>query len=141
MSALEDVIENEIKEAYNKGLEDAWELANKLNNMVMQDIINIYGFCLGRDEVFVVMTPQEALAKLEAYEKEQAEIKVGDVVINEDAGTKGVVAKVRGEIIYVLFRDGSAGKHEKTDFKKTGKHIAIQKILDELKEGLEWHLY
>lgn len=133
MSALEDVIENEIKEAYDKGLNDAWELANKLNNMVVQDIMDIYGFCLDRDEVFEVMTPQEALSKLEAYEKEQALIKIGDVVKHCSVDSVGVVVKMHcNDRCYVLFRDGSGGIHKISEFEKTGKHIDIQKILEQI---------
>ena len=73
-------------EAYNKGLEDAWECVKKLTvNDYLKDgydsdeLLKIFG----TDNIFCILknyTPQEALAKLEAYEKEQAEIKVGDVV-------------------------------------------------------------
>lgn len=130
-------------EAYNKGLEDGrnevWELANKLNNMTMQDIINIYGFCLCRDEVFEAITPQEALEKLEAYEKKQEKarqkIMVGDIVALED-GIKGVVMDEDGVDNVVIFTENGCIEAwmNKKYITKTGKHIDIQSVLEQIKE-------
>lgn len=74
-------------EAYNKGLEDAWELARKIcgatngqfDNYDTKELGAIFGKC-GGSYIINENTYQEALAKIEAYEKEQAKIKVGDVV-------------------------------------------------------------
>ena len=82
------------------------------------------------------MTPIEAMAKLEAYEKEQNEIKVGDVVIS-DAGHKALVVgfdKGNKDGIFVMRNDGVTGLRVKQSYTKTGKHIDIQSVLEQIKE-------
>ena len=73
----------EVKKAYDKGLQDAWELARKINDMPnskMQEIFDISEDVIEVEwELFNNFTPQQALAKIEAYEKSQ-QIQVGDVV-------------------------------------------------------------
>ena len=70
--------------------------------------------------------------RFEAYENE---IKVGDVV--ETMDIKGIVTELKKLEICVVCSDGSSGYWLKNEVTKTGKHIDIQKILDELKEGTE----
>jgi hypothetical protein len=142
MSELEK-LENEIKkelleyaikeEAYNKGLNDAWELISKVFSLNRTERKKAFG-CEEIRTVVDCFDVKEVLNMLEAYEKEQAEIKVGDVVVGISDDTKGVVAKVNEDTIYILFRDGSAGEHKKEKNKKTGKHIDISKILEQIGE-------
>lgn len=126
-------------EAYNKGLEDAWELAKKIvvdcKDMTGKEFQDIFGYYLC--EVFVNYTPQEALAKLEAYEKAQVEIKVGDVLKARLNGMKCVVSSDKGCNGFVLtFPDGSGATEDltfiKQNYKKTGKHIDIQSVLEQI---------
>lgn len=121
---------------YNKGLNDAWELAKKISKMDMFDecfeIENVFGECTCIDFVLAKYTPQEALAKLKAYE-EQSKIEVGDIVVippNEIA----VVTKEKEKDVYVCFSDGSSGYFKKNAFKKTGKHIDIKSFLEQIGE-------
>ena len=128
-------------EAYNKGLEDAWELAKKLWHNDAEKNDGIYGIGYFID-IANEYTPQEALAKLEAYEKkEQAKIKVGDVVTDKEHEVEILVT-----IIYTTHFDGikvnadnECGKFGATysgmcirDFEKTGKHIDIQSVLQQI---------
>lgn len=135
----EDTLEMERMKALNEGRNEVRELANKLNNMAMQDIINIYGFCLGRDKVFEAITPQEALVKFEEYEKEQAEIKVGDEIIVDGTTLKGYVIDkhIEYEDCYVVlitnYKNLYSAIYNKNVIKKTGKHIDIQSILQQIK--------
>ena len=72
-------INKDDSEAYNKGLEDAWKLAQKLwlptgySGLEHTEVMKVFGcdYCL----IAKKYTPQEALVKLEVYEKEQEEIK------------------------------------------------------------------
>lgn len=119
-------------EAYNKGLEDAWKLANKLwhNNNISNKRIFGYEFFV---EVASNLTVQEALAKLEAYEKEQEMIKVGDVVTIESMGGKGVVTSTgANDGLYILRDTGGWIYLDKFSVKKTGKHIDISSILEQI---------
>lgn len=119
---------DEVDESYNKGLNDAWELAKKIilpshmGGYTMDEFKNIFGkntyISALRD-----FTPQEALAKAKAYE-ECNEIKKGDVVRLKGCCIESIVTRVSGDIIYQLFRDGSCGSTSaKEDYKKTGEHF------------------
>ena len=124
------------EEAYNKGLEDAWEFVRKtitaVNPQEAYKLLDFFGVANYRD-IYKEYTPQEALAKLEAYEKEHAEnIKVGDVVKSKYGECIGVVVKIYGNGCYVLFDDGSAGSQRIDGFEKTGKHIDIQSVLEQI---------
>ena len=123
-------------EAYNKGLNDAWELAKKLWHNDVRTNDDIYGI-----EYFIDIandyTPQEALAKLEVYEKEQNEIKVGDVVCaNNYPNYEFVVCYIHiSEIGGYATYGGITEKgtwFANDDVKKTGKHIDIQSILQQI---------
>lgn len=79
-------------------------------------------------------TPQEAKAKIEAWESKQ--IRVGDVVLGS-IDEEAIVAKTKEETMYLIFADGSCGEHRKENFKKTSKHIDIQSVLEQIGEE-EW---
>ena len=142
----EDTLEMERMKALNEGRNEVWELAKKIavepeiggyDGMQLHDI---FGFS-DMDGVFTSYSPQEALAKLEAYEKEQNEIKVGDVVEstttgkefliiteeNDDSDYEFGVIDLEGMIIDRICNDTRY-------FKKTGKHIDIQSLLEQIKE-------
>lgn len=137
-------------EVYNKGLEDGrnevWELANKLfgytsdTKISNEDLKKIFGSACEMD-ILRNFTPQEALEKLEAYEKEQ-NIKVGDVVKNGNDETEFVVIATSEETINGQPILRPIGKTlikgvifaSNTDLKKTGKHIDIQSLLEQIKE-------
>lgn len=139
MSELEK-LENEIKkglleyaikeEAYNKGLNDTWELISKVFSLNRTERKKAFG-CEEIRTVVDCFNVKEALAKLEAYEKEQAEIKVGDVV--EVNGCKFLVTTVANDHINLIDSNGITTWTTST-CKKTGKHIDIQKILEQIEE-------
>ena len=112
---------------YNKGLEDAWELAKKIvespsnGGYTTNELVKIFGIVDG--PVFDAYTPQEALAKVKEYE-ERNEIKVGDVVKLKIGGEESIVTRVvDGCSVYRLFRDGSCVYTDKKVLEKTGKHF------------------
>lgn len=118
---------------YTQGIADAWELADKLNNMPLTDIIELFGIDIAREEVFKEISPEEALAKIEAYEKEK-EIKVGDIVTIESVKGMAVVTNVGEGSVNVMWDDGIAGNCETYRLKKTGKHIDIESLLRQIGE-------
>lgn len=136
------VVEDVREEAYNRGLQDAWELANRLfgyscdTKLTNEDLKKIFGSACEMD-ILRNFTPQEALAKLEAYEKEQNEIKVGDVVnIFPRAGGEytGAVIMVKKDMcIDVIYSDGITARNVPPElYNKTDKHIDIQNILQQI---------
>lgn len=70
---------------YAQGLADAWDLAKKIRvqpsngGIPKSELEEIFGTTF-IDTIFKNNTYAEALAKIEAYEKEKSEIKVGDEV-------------------------------------------------------------
>lgn len=52
---------------YDKGLEDAWECARKINNMTMEECEEVFGEYRYFATVVENFTATEALAKLEGY--------------------------------------------------------------------------
>jgi hypothetical protein len=125
---------DELKQAeYNRGLADAWELAKKILNMKMDVAVEVFD----STRLFDVMdkfNPEEALAKIEAYEKEKSEIKVGDVVEDEE-GTKALVIDEGLEnTCFVFTENGCVEDWYKVDLKKTDKKISIGDLLRQIGE-------
>ena len=130
-------------DAYNKGLEDAWELARKMLRMCDADLLDIFTECYASVctalQAIQKYTVHEALAKLQAYEqkhKEDADFCVGDEVQSE-FGDNCIVTKssvgVDKKQMYVMFGDGSTGEREKVYFHRTGKHYDIAALLKKMK--------
>lgn len=116
--------------AYNKGLEDAWELAKKivlpdhLGGYTVDELKDIFGKNTFAS-LMNTFSPQEALAKVKAYE-EHNEIKVGDVVRSKGCNVEGIITKISEIKIYRLFKDGSCDSIStkvKEDLEKTGRHF------------------
>lgn len=115
---------------YNQGMNDAWELARKIGGMTRQAWHEIFKI---EDAYFADIlddnTPQQALAKIEAYEESKA-IKVGDVVSNPNFG-EGVILEIRENGQYNLFANGQVRLGwDGYALKKTGKHIDIESLLE-----------
>ena len=126
---------------YEMGLFDAWELAKKILYGNNEQLIEIFGLYVKPEffdlthkrEIINTHTPEEALAKIEAYEKEK-EIKVGDVVEDEE-GTKALVIDKGTENTYFVFTEnGCVEDWYKVDLKKTGKKISIGDLLRQIGE-------
>lgn len=145
MSNVETIPQEEVmKSAYEQGLNDAWELAKKV--VRSPKLVENAQIFLGKNIVgiereslliqFFELTPQEALAKLKAYEEAQ-NIKRGDVVkcIYKEMHSYGVYL---GEdetdywIIEPSYDVPQSISKEKYKLKKTGKHINIQQILEQI---------
>jgi hypothetical protein len=126
-----------VSKNYEQGLADAWELAKKIGaeidcgGLSNYEVFTMFGtHCTS--EVFGKLTYEEALAKIEAYEKEK-EIKVGDEV--RCGNVYGVVTYSKNGYASVMWKDGSIGDEcECKDLTKTGKHIDIESLLRQIGE-------
>jgi hypothetical protein len=127
---LKDDVLHPADDDYNKGLNDAWELAKKMalptdkGGYTASELAYIFGG-VNYEVIFKVFTPQEALAKVKEYE-ERNEIKVGDVVKLKGSCIEGIVTRITETNIYRLFRDGSSTKEAYgvvEGFVKTGEHF------------------
>lgn len=109
--------------------EEAWEIAKNLfadySNIELDEIFG-KGWSFSK---LMELTPQQAKAKIEAWEAEK-EIKVGDEV--DICGDKGIVTSfgTDGDRIHVLYLDGIVNSYRRDkDVKKTGRHIDIDGLL------------
>lgn len=113
--------------------EEAWKIAKKIllypahggfNATELEEIF-------GRTEHLWELTPQEAKAKIEAWEQEK-KIRVGDVV--DHNGEIGIVTNTDDtEGFYnVLYGNGSTSAHDRRNLKKVGRHIDITGLLNQI---------
>ena len=114
-------------EGYDQGLNDAWEFMSKLYSMTTDVAYKIFGTsCI--EKIFIDYTPQEAIAKLKAYEN--SKIEVGDVVTY--SGERGMVLDSIPSKFVVLTHDGWVQEWYECDVEKTGKHIALDGLLEQI---------
>ena len=145
--ALQDRLEliEELKKAeYNKGLTDAWELAKKILYGIDKQIMEIFDVKVeprffdltDKREIINNHTPQGAKAKIEEW-RELKQIEVGDVVeiTHYDEKFKGLVLDILDEISFVLLTEnGTVESYVDERVKKTGKHIDIKNIFEQIGE-------
>lgn len=115
---------------YNKGLNDAWKLAEKIWSGKDNENVEIFGTKFVYE--IYQLSPQEVLAKLKAYKEAQNEIKVGDVVTY--AGERCLVLDTKGDRVVVLTSDCCILEWHKCDVEKTGKHIELDRLLEQIGE-------
>lgn len=121
---------------YNQGLNDAWFFFAKLEQMENGVIYEVFK-CGHEDtsEIFEEYTPQEALAKMKAYE--DSKIEVGDVVkstLYVDMNC-GIVTNITDNKADLVHKDGKFSVMMPLEFLvKTGKHIDIKSILEQIGE-------
>ena len=130
---------DELKQAeYNRGLQDAWELAKKLwlpsnyGGIPHTEILKIF-----KCDYYVIAenyTPHEAFAKLEAYEKEQEQIKVGDVVEYNGIDGLFIVTGRDNTFAYILDGKGNVEEVALETLTRTGKHFDVASMLLEIGE-------
>ena len=125
-------------EAYQAGLNDAWEAARKLfSSMADSDIEKAFPieWNNGGFKALMNLQPQEAIARLKAYEDKHSDrIEVGDEVIS-DTGTKFTVTGFANS-------DNACGISERglwcfntiDKLTKTGKHYDIASILEAMRK-------
>ena len=123
-------------EAYQRGLEDAWEAAKKLfSSMADSDIEKAFPieWNNGGFKALMNLQPQEAIAKLKAYEDKHSDrIEVGDEVI-APCGKAVVTLIETDDLVHYLYSGGKYGCIEPQKLKKTGKHYDIASILEAMR--------
>ena len=136
-------VKQRVEGAYQRGLEDAWEAAKKLfSSMADSDIEKAFPieWNNGGFKALMNLQPQEAIAKLKAYEDKQKDrIEVGDIVeryIDGKLDSKGIYLQEEGGYWRCLFDTGAVlmtFAYPKGQFKKTGKHYDIASILEAMR--------
>lgn len=116
--------------------EEAWELAKKLFSEFSESQLNeIFGEWWNFSKL-MELSPQEAKAKLEEWENKQ--IQVGDVCkMMECSCVVTQVDEIDNQYV-VIWDDGNTDKipfDAPLKLTKTGKHIDIQAVLDQIGGG------
>ena len=139
-----DDVQKQVNEAYQRGLDDAWECMKKIAFLEkprdMRDFLGHTTF----GGILTGYTAAEAIAKLKAYEEKQKaedDIKVGDELEHTVSGytSKAIfLEKIEDdEDWYTCLFWTSCGfailSYPKSQFKRTGKHFDIDKILEEMR--------
>lgn len=140
---IECKIESAREEGYKAGLEEAWEIARKIELCLLtcgytySQLMAIFN-SPSPNEILEKLTIHEVKEKIAAYEAEQAKPKLGDVVNIDDRGEFLFLGE-GSEHYYVLDPDDNDGiphqfvkKHTANSIRKTGKHFDIQSMLDEI---------
>jgi hypothetical protein len=129
-------------EAYQRGLENAWDVARKLavgtddGGVSISDLYKIFG----TESMCTIMknnTVYDAIDKLKAYEDKQKaddEINVGDEVRSK-RGWTAVVVKIDDGGLMLMDSSGAVGSYSDiSKFSKTGRHFDIQSILEAMRK-------
>ena len=128
------------EDAYQQGLDDAWEAAKKLfSSMADSDIEKAFPieWNNGGFKALMNLQPQEAIEKLKAYEEKQKaddEIKIGDEVEVLNSGSKYLIAWIAGTSICGFDHDGVTCHLQPSDVRKTGRHFDILSILEDMRK-------
>lgn len=139
-----DDVQKQVNEAYQRGLDDAWECMKKIAFLEkprdMRDFLGHTTF----GGILTGYTAAEAIAKLKAYEEKQKaedDIKLGDELEHTVSGytSKAIFLEKNGDDedwYNCLFWTGCGVailSYPKSQFKRTGKHFDIDKILAEMR--------
>ena len=131
----DEVCKELASEAYQRGLNDAWEAARKIIEMPDPPYWGVFGEY--KSDLFGKITASEAIEKLKAYEEKQKageDVKRGDVVIRVDDDTRYLVTYVGDGRVYGTGKDGKWYGAYLKDVRRTGEHHDIDKILEEMNE-------
>ena len=133
-----DVCEDDIVPVPEMAAEEAWEIAKKLKQMNKDELWEVF---ITNDEYLVLkyFTPQQAKAKIEAWEAEK-EIKRGDEVVLKDDPNND---EYKFFVTYINKETGKIGGWSGFDggvfseidiryYKKTGRHVDIDGLLKQI---------
>lgn len=134
-----------IKEAYNNGLNDAWECAKDIatdTGLNYKELEEIFGYT-AMNTIFGNFSASEAITKIKEYEEKKAErnaspdneLHIGDEVYMIDKKHKSVVTSLldNGRKVNLLCTSGNYIVAEISVLHKTGRRFAIDEVLRELK--------
>jgi len=124
------------EEAYQKGLNDAWEAARKIVCLISDggfttDVLDSIFGSQSYQSIMAKYSASDAIEKISKYKPVQTQI--GDEV-EADFGI-GMVTKPLEGGAYIMWEDGSFGSHTANEFKLTGRHSSeLVEILRKMKE-------
>ena len=136
-----DLIEERKNEAYQRGLNDAWEAARKIalnkedGGLDTEAYCETFGYGKGIGAVLKTFSASKAIEKIRQYEEKQEEIQVGDEVIATSG--KAVIVDVNDDKdkARYIYPDSTLGFDNICNLSKTGRHFPeIVEVLQKMKE-------
>lgn len=134
---------DDAEEAYQRGLNDAWECAREIaldveeggiSVKALRDVFNV-NTCYS---IFRMYSAQEAIAKIAEYEKQKNAIKIGDEVkFNHDDIKATVMDQSDKEGMWWLYTEnGCIEEWQDAYFRKTGRTFPqIEEVLKAMQRG------
>ena len=120
------------QEAYQRGLNDAWEVSRKITKMNDKEASAIFGTWLFQ-KIFEGNSAYEAIEKLQEHEQDL--IKMGDEVLYEDSKGVVIAPEENGHWAAVFTAGGERICVPDYKLRKTGKHYPeIANIVRELRK-------
>lgn len=123
-----------VDEAYQRGLNGAWEAARKIAKLNTDEQKRLFG-CFGIYFIAHEFSASEAIEKIRQYEQEQedAEFHVGDEFVTKNNKDIGVIVAANAKRVLVLWKDDAdivdennrefTTKWAKERFAKTGRNF------------------
>ena len=122
------------------GLNEAWKAVRKIvapvddGGLSSEELIEIFGYDIFQN-IFTAYDATEVIDRITRYEKTH-KFEIGDEVTkdcNMNLILKGVITRIEGDSVYIMWSDGSSGSESKKYLKKTGKvYSQIKEVLDQL---------
>lgn len=139
---LYEDVENLIELIEVVSMDKAWETARKLwlptkaSDLKPSDIKAMFG-TVDFAAIMNTVSPAEAVEKIEALEESKKKICVGDVLEWDGSGVMKLViaTKIEGNYVSILMHDGFCGMAEKINLRKTGKHIDLAELFQQIGES------
>jgi hypothetical protein len=133
-----------VKEAYDNGLNDAWECAKKIatiGGLDLEELKEIFGYQSVND-IFERFSASEAITRIKEYEDRQKktddEIHIGDEIYCLDSKHKYVVLRfLDNDKIFVFSSRGLTGVFASKQVHKTGRKYPVVEMLEGLKNDGE----
>lgn len=131
----EKELQNLLDAEYKRGMNDAWEIARELHSDY-DEFTNIFGKEPTIGYVIQNSSPLEVKKKITSYREEKEKVHAGDVIQNNDDGTKATIldfdvdTSLEDEQYWMVFTEnGCVETWCQDDFIKTGESIDIHNAL------------
>lgn len=150
LSQVRDYTPADVEEAYQRGLNDAWMYARKIALNVVYDVSDkalrdAFDVAICYD-IFIKYSVQEAIKKIDEYEKQMDVIKIGDELeqitnSGNSTGISCIVTNVGDDKFNGITKDGKAvvcTSMVDRWWRKTGRTFPqIAEVLKAMQEGTE----
>ena len=134
---LEEIDKEEMEAVRNAGREEVWELIKfikKTDKLEVRKIFDVPVIAHSAVTWILKQDVNDVLDKYHEWKRSEHEIKVGDVVKHKN-GRIGVVTYKNDLILRGILEDSTTFDWFIADCSKTGKHIEIESVIQQIKEG------